>query len=215
MGQIAYAHLLARRMAHPAEMHAEMPGDDDRIRFLQLWISLASEHKLCEQVYQDGKPRSVIVKGVTANMARPPQGNDRDQVRSVALGLGELAVVNTYYLGLLENADDPKDRAARAAVGVIFPNQSGRGAHVNVSGAGIVKGAKNRPHAVALLEFLTSKKVQAGYQKMTSEFAVAKGIKPEPLQEKWGTFNPDLTSLHELAKHQEEAVKIFDLAGWK
>ena len=164
----------------------------------------------------EGKDAALAwAKGVTANMARPPQGNDRDQVRSVALGLGELAVVNTYYLGLLENAEDPKDRAARAAVGVIFPNQSGRGAHVNVSGAGIVKGAKNRPHAVALLEFLTSKKVQAGYQKMTSEFAVAKGIKPEPLQEKWGTFNPDLTSLHELAKHQEEAVKIFDLAGWK
>lgn len=164
----------------------------------------------------EGKDAALAwAKGVTANMARPPQGNDRDQVRSVALGLGELAVVNTYYLGLLENADDPKDRAARDAVGVIFPNQGDRGAHVNVSGAGIVKGAKNRPHAVALLEFLTSKEVQAGYQKMTSEFAVAKGVEPEQLQKNWGSFKPDFTSLHELAEHQEEAVKIFDLAGWK
>ena len=84
-----------------------------------------------------------------------------------------------------------------------------------MSAAGIVKGAKNRPHAVALLEFLTSSEVQAGYQKMTSEFAVTKGVEPEPLQKNWGSFKADYASLHELAGHHEEAVKIFDLAGWK
>ena len=164
----------------------------------------------------EGRPAALAwAQGVKNNMARPPQGGDRDQVRGVAQGLGELAVTNTYYLGLLEKSDDPKDRAARAAVGVIFPNQNGRGAHVNVSAAGIVKGAKNRPHAVALLEFLTSSEVQAGYPKMTSEFAVTTGVEPEPLQKNWGSFKADYASLHELAGHHEEAVKIFDLAGWK
>jgi iron(III) transport system substrate-binding protein len=164
----------------------------------------------------EGRPAALAwAQGVKNNMARPPQGGDRDQVRGVAQGLGELAVTNTYYLGLLEKSDDPKDRAARAAVGVIFPNQDDRGAHVNVSAAGIVKGGKNRPHAVALLEFLTSKEIQASYQKITSEFAVAKGVEPEPLQKNWGSFKADYASLHKLAGHQEEAVKIFDLAGWK
>ena len=152
---------------------------------------------------------------VQKNMARPPQGGDRDQVRAVAQGLGELAVTNTYYLGILEKSDDPKDRAARAAVGVIFPNQGDRGAHVNISGGGIVKGAKNRAQALALLKFLTSKKVQYTYQKLTSEFAVVSGVEREPLQKAWGTFKPDYGSLHKLAEHHENAVKLFDLAGWK
>ena len=152
---------------------------------------------------------------VQKNMARPPQGGDRDQVRGVAQGLGELAVTNTYYLGILEQSDDAKDRAARAAVGVIFPNQGDRGAHVNISGGGIVKGAKNRDHALALLKFLTSKKVQATYQKLTSEFAAASGVEREPLQKAWGEFKPDYGSLHKLADHHEDAVKLFDLSGWK
>ena len=178
--------------------------------------SVYNQSLLASILATEGRPAALAwARGVKNNMARPPQGGDRDQVRGVAQGLGELAVTNTYYLGLLEQSDDPKDRAARAAVGVIFPNQQDRGAHINVSAAGIVKGARNRLHAIALLEFLTSKEVQAGYQKMTSEFAVVKGVEPEPLQKNWGSFKADYASLHKLAGHHEEAVKIFDLAGWK
>lgn len=154
-------------------------------------------------------------QGVKDNMARPPQGGDRDQVRAVAQGLGDLAVSNSYYLGLLEKSDDEKDRKARAAVGVIFPNQDGRGTHVNISGAGIIKGAANRKEALRLLHYLTSPEIQAQYQKLTSEFAVIKGVEPEPLQKSWGKFKPDFETLHELAGHQEEAVKLFDVVGWQ
>ena len=148
-------------------------------------------------------------------MARPPQGGDRDQVRALAQGLGDLAVTNSYYLGLLEKSDDEKDRNARAAVGVIFPNQSDRGTHVNISGAGIIKNAANRKEALQLLAYLTSPKIQAQYQKLTSEFAVIKDIEREPLQKAWGDFKPDFQSLHKLSGHHEEAIKLFDVAGWQ
>ena len=153
-------------------------------------------------------------KGMTDNFARPPQGNDRDQVRAIAQGLGDLAVTNSYYLGLLEQADEDKDREARAAVGVIFPDQNERGTHVNISGAGLIKGGKNSKEALQLLDYLTSLEVQAQYQKLTSEFAVTKGVPREPMQEAWGAFKPDYETLHELAGHHEEAIKLFDLVGW-
>lgn len=153
-------------------------------------------------------------QGVKDNMARPPQGGDRDQVRALAQGLGDIAVTNSYYLGLLEQADDEKDQAARAAVNVVFPDQNSRGTHVNISGGGLVKGAANTENALKLLQYLTSPEVQAQYQKLTSEFAVIKDLAPEPLQKAWGEFKPDFESLHELAGHHEEAVKLFDVVGW-
>ncbi|MEM9080005.1 MAG: extracellular solute-binding protein [Verrucomicrobiota bacterium] len=153
-------------------------------------------------------------QGVKDNMARPPQGGDRDQVRALAQGLGDIAVSNSYYLGLLENADDEKDKAARAAVNIVFPNQDERGTHVNISGGGLIKGAANTENATKLLEYLTSPEVQAQYQKLTSEFAVIADLEPEPLQKAWGEFKPDYQSLHELSGHHEEAVKLFDVVGW-
>lgn len=171
---------------------------------------------LASIVATDGKAKAMKwAEAVKNNMARPPQGGDRDQVRGVAQGIGDIAVTNSYYLGLLEKSDDPKDRAARAAVTIVFPNQAGRGTHVNISGGGIVKGAANRDNAVALLEFLNSDEIQAEYQKLTSEFAVVEGIEREPLQKAWGDFKPDFTTLHELAENYEESVKIFNIVGWR
>lgn len=152
--------------------------------------------------------------GVRKNMARPPQGGDRDQVRGVALGLGDIAVTNSYYLGVLEKSDDPKDRAARAAVNVVFPDLDGRGTHVNISGGGVIKGAPNRENAVKLLEFLTTDEVQGLYQELNSEFAVVKGVEPTAIQKAWGEFKPDFASLHELSGHTVDAVRIFNLVGW-
>ena len=170
---------------------------------------------LASIIASDGKGKALAwAQGVKNNLARPPQGGDRDQVRGVALGQGDLAVSNSYYLGILETSDDEKDRKARESVGVIFPNQDGRGTHVNISGAGIIRGAKNKKEALALLSFLTSPEIQAKYQKLTSEFGVIKNLEREPLQKAWGKFKPDYQSLHELADHQKEAVKLYDLVGW-
>ncbi|MCH7224718.1 extracellular solute-binding protein [Haloferula sp. A504] len=152
--------------------------------------------------------------GVKNNMARPPQGGDRDQIRAVALGLGDIAVTNSYYLGLLEKSDDPKDRAARAAVNVVFPDLDGRGTHVNISGGGIIKGAPNLENAVKLLEFLTSDEIQGLYQELNAEYAVVKGVEPTAIQKGWGEFTPDFESLDELSSHTVDAVRIFNLVGW-
>jgi len=153
--------------------------------------------------------------GVKENLARPPQGSDRDQIRAVAKGLGDFAVVNTYYLGIMEQSSNEEDQKARAAVKVIFPESSDRGTHVNISGGGIVKGAANQENALKFLEYLVSDEVQKLYQKLTSEYAVVEGIKLEPLQEAWGEISPDLESIHVMGDHDQEAVKIFNFVGWK
>lgn len=154
-------------------------------------------------------------RGVRANMARPPQGSDRDQVRGVAAGLADLAIVNTYYLGLLANSADPKDREVANKVAVFFPNQNGRGAHLNVSGAGVVKTSKNKEGAVKLLEFLASKKAQASFPIETYEYPVVKGVEWSDLLKSWGQFKPDSLNLAKLGELNKDAVKIFGRADWQ
>lgn len=186
----------------------------------QVLIRSSSSHYnqslLASILATEGKPAALKwAQGVKDNMARPPQGGDRDQVRALALGLGDLAVTNSYYLGLLEKSDDEADRKARAAVNVIFPNQGGRGTHVNISGAGLIKNAANQKEALQLLDYLTSPAVQAQYQELTSEFAVVNGVEPTQVQKGWGEFKPDFETLHKLEGHHEEAVKLFDIVGWQ
>ena len=99
-------------------------------------------------------------KGMVANMWQEPKGNDRDQVKNVALGKADIAVINTYYMGKLLNSSNELEKEAAAKVALFFPNQEDRGTHINVSGAGIVKHAKHKENAVKLLEFLTSVEAQ-------------------------------------------------------
>ncbi len=154
-------------------------------------------------------------QGITHNMARPPQGGDRDQIRAVAQGIGDFAITNTYYLGIMETSDSETDRQARDAVNIIFPKSGEQGTHVNVSGAGIVKGAKNVENARLFLEFLVSNDIQIKYQKLTSEYAVAKGVEFEQLQKNWGELSPDTQSLHSLIEYNADAVKLLGIAGWQ
>ena len=107
---------------------------------------------------------------VRKNMARPPEGSDRDQMRAVAAGIGDVAIANTYYVGLLVNSSNPKDREVAEKVGVFFPNQKGRGAHVNVSGGGVVKWSKNKANAIKLLEFLTGSEAQINFLSLLMSF---------------------------------------------
>src|SRR5690606_3339734 len=99
-------------------------------------------------------------RGVVANFARPPAGGDRDQIQAVAAGQCDIAISNTYYLGGMLRSDDPAVRAAAEKVRVFWPSQDAQGAHVNVSGAGVTKAAKNRDNAVRLLEFMVSDEAQ-------------------------------------------------------
>jgi iron(III) transport system substrate-binding protein len=154
-------------------------------------------------------------KGMVANMAREPKGNDRDQVKAIAAGEGDLAIVNTYYLGKMLSSDNPAEVAAGESVGIFFPNQDDRGAHVNISGAGVCKHAPNRANAVLLLEFLSSAEAQQKFAAANHEYPVNANVAPTPLLASWGIFKADTESLKTIAAHSTAAVTLFDQAGWK
>jgi iron(III) transport system substrate-binding protein len=155
------------------------------------------------------------VRGLVANLARPPQGGDRDQIKAVAAGLADVCVSNTYYLGLLLHSPDPAERAAAESVRVVFPNQGGRGTHGNVGAAGVTKHAKNVKQARAYLEFLVSPEVQAMIAKGSYEHPVSMDLTLSPVHEAWGAFKMDTGTLHELGEKQAAALRIVDAAGWK
>ena len=154
-------------------------------------------------------------ESVVQNMARTPQGSDRDQVRDVAAGVGDLAIVNTYYLGLLFNGENEADRALADKVGVFFPNQGDRGAHMNVSGAGVTAHAPNPDNALRLLEFLTDTEAQTGYAEANYEYPVKPGIAWAKTLTEWGEFSPDTLNLSVLGELNARAVMVFDRAGWR
>lgn len=154
-------------------------------------------------------------KGLIANLARPPKGGDRDQIKAVAAGQCDVAVANTYYLGTMLNSSDPAQREAAAKISVFWPNQADRGSHVNVSGAGVTRHARNRNNAVRLLEFMTTEESQRWYADANLEYPVRTGITLNPTLEAWGTFAGDTINLAELGRHNAAAVRLMDRAGWK
>ena len=152
---------------------------------------------------------------VRKNMARPPQGNDRDQMRAVAAGLADVALVNTYYLGLLAKSESEKDREVASKLRIFFPNQSDRGTHINVSGAGVVTHADNIDGARKFLEFLASGEAQETFPATSSEYPAVEGIAWSPMQKSWGEFKADTTSLSRIGELNAEAIRSFNLAGWE
>lgn len=153
--------------------------------------------------------------GVVSNMARTPKGSDRDQVKAVAAGEGDIAIVNTYYIGLMLNDENPEERKAGESVGIIFPNQNDRGTHINVSGAGVAKHAPHKANAIKLLEFLSEEEAQNMLTNMNYEFPVNPKVKTADTPASWGDFKADQVELYELGKLNSDAVKIFDEVKWK
>ena len=154
-------------------------------------------------------------EGLVRNFARTPKGNDRDQVKAIAGGVGDVAIVNTYYIGKLLGSDDEAERSAGSAVEIFFPNQKDRGAHINISGAGVTRSSKNVANAVALLEFLTGPDAQQALAKANSEYPINPQVEEPPLLKSWGAFKADTIHLSLLGKHNSEAVKIFAKSGWR
>jgi len=155
-------------------------------------------------------------KGIVANFARKPQGGDRDQIRAAAAGQCSIVIANTYYLAnMLANEDNVDDFKAASQMTVIWPNQEGRGTHVNVSGAGVLKTAKNGANAVKLIEFLASDMAQKMYADLNYEFPVKAGIELNPILQSWGEFKADTIELSKLGKNNADAVQLMDRAGWK
>jgi iron(III) transport system substrate-binding protein len=154
-------------------------------------------------------------KGIVANMARSPKGNDRDQVKAVVAGEGDIAIVNTYYIGKLLNSKNPDEVLAGKGIKVFFPNQNDRGTHINVSGAGVAKYAPNKENAIKFIEFLASKKSQEVFAKANYEYPVNREVVSSDLLKSWGEFKEDTLSLTKLGENNKKAVIIFDQSSWK
>ncbi len=154
-------------------------------------------------------------KGLVANMARPPEGGDTDQLKAVAAGVGSIAISNTYYFARLLASDKPEERAIGEKLAVFFPNQGDRGTHVNISGAGVLKSAPNKDNAVKLLEFLVSPEAQRYFADISFEYPVNPAVKPHPVLANFGEFKQDKLNAATFAANSLEASKIMDRAGWK
>ncbi len=152
-------------------------------------------------------------KGVVANLARDPQGNDTAQIESVAAGECRIAVVNSYYLARFAGGD-AEEKAIFDKIGVIFPDQNGNGTHVNISGAGVTVNAPNRANAIAFLEYLTSESAQRYFADGNNEYPAVIGLAANSAVEQLGAFKADTLSAAEIGRNQREAVEIFDRVGW-
>ena len=154
-------------------------------------------------------------KGIVANMARKPKGGDKDQIKAVAAGQCDVAVVNTYYLGQMINSKKEGFKEAAAKVALFWPNQNDRGAHINVSGIAVTKAAKNADNAKKLINFMLSEESQAWYSEVNNEYPVVKGVAASKTLQNWGDFKADELNLTQLGDNNSKAVKLMDKAGWK
>tara|TARA_R110002049_G_scaffold252264_2_gene427467 strand:- start:194147 stop:195175 length:1029 start_codon:yes stop_codon:yes gene_type:complete len=152
--------------------------------------------------------------GFAANLARKPQGGDRDQVKAVAAGQCDIALVNSYYLGNMINGSE-EEQAAAARVKLFWPNQSDRGAHVNISGIGITKHARHVESANKLIAFLFTDESQSWYGDVNLEFPVVDGLELNETLESWGPFKADTLNLVKLGELNSNAVQIMDKAKWR
>jgi iron(III) transport system substrate-binding protein len=155
-------------------------------------------------------------KAVAGNLAKSPKGGDTDQLKAVAAGECEIAISNTYYYLRLVRSQKPDEKAVAEKVGVLLPNQKGRGTHVNISGAGVLKHAPNREAAVLFLEYLASDEAQNYFANGNNEWPVVPSVKPNNAAlATLGKFKTDSLNLAVIGKNQPTAQKIADRSGFK
>ncbi|WP_110113458.1 Fe(3+) ABC transporter substrate-binding protein [Bacillus sp. CGMCC 1.16541] len=153
--------------------------------------------------------------GIAKNFARQPDGGDRDQAKAIAAGTGDVAIMNTYYVGLMANSADAEEAKVAEQIGVFFPNQETNGTHINVSGIGLTKHSKHPNNATQLIEYMTGKEAQEYLSANNYEFPVnPEAEKPELLQS-WGEFKAQELNFDTLAEHNQKAIEVFNKVGWK
>jgi iron(III) transport system substrate-binding protein len=155
-------------------------------------------------------------RGMVANFARSPKGGDTDQIKAVAAGECDVAVSNTYYLVRLLRSTKPEDRTMMERIGVVWPNQSDFGTHINVSGGGMLKTAPHKDAAVRFLEYLASDEAQAYFANGNNEWPVSTTVQiTNPELKSLGNFKADMLNVGELARTTTQAQKVFDRAGYR
>jgi iron(III) transport system substrate-binding protein len=154
-------------------------------------------------------------KGIVENLAREPEGGDTDQIKAVAAGQCDVAIVNHYYWARLAKSDDAADQEVAEATGIFFPNQNDRGTHVNISGAGVLATAPNPENAVAFIEYLATPEAQTIFAQSNNEYPVVEGVDIDPVVAEMGNFKVDDLNVAAYGPNNPDVVKIVDRAGWK
>jgi iron(III) transport system substrate-binding protein len=155
-------------------------------------------------------------QAVRDNLAREPKGGDTDQLKSVAAGECDVTISNQYYYARLLRSSKPDERQTAEKIGVVFPNQSSWGTHVNISGAGVMKHAPNREAAVKFLEYLASDGAQRYFADGNNEWPVVASVKVDnPVLASFGAFKQDALNVSVLGRNQPGSQKIYDRVAWK
>lgn len=152
------------------------------------------------------------LQGLKDNLARRPQGGDRDQIMAIAEGVCDVALGNSYYYGKM--LEDENQRDAAQSVNLVFPNAEGRGTHINISGMALTHSAPNRDNAIKLMEYLTTAEAQTIYATVNYEYPANPAVPPSDVVASWGTLHPDDLALNTIATHREAAVKMVDRVNY-
>jgi len=178
--------------------------------------NIYNQSLVASMIYSKGEEATQKwAKGLVKNFARKPKGGDKEQIKAVASGQCDLAIVNTYYLGQMENSSDGSHKYAASKVKVFWPNQNDRGAHINVSGIAITKSSKNTENAIKLIEFLLSEDAQFWYAEANNEYPVIPTVEWSETLSNWGRFKSDAINLSKLGLLNNNAVRVMDKAGWR
>lgn len=173
--------------------------------------NIYNQSLLASMIVQDGEETAKSwAKGLLDNLARKPQGGDTDQIKAVAAGVCDIALANSYYFFRLQRSEKEEDNAVVKNLAIIFPDQEAQGTHVNISGAGILKNAKNKEAAVKFLEYLTSESAQAYFANGNNEYPVVDGVEVNEVVEANKDFKIQDINVSEFGKHQKQAKMVFD-----
>ncbi|MFX4227768.1 MAG: extracellular solute-binding protein [Porticoccaceae bacterium] len=150
-----------------------------------------------------------VVSGWVNNLAVDPMSNDTMTIQAIEAGVCDVAIINTYYFGRLEaeNPDIP--------VALFWPNQDGRGVHINVSGMGITRYAKHPELARQLIEWLSSEEAQRDFAGLNKEYPVNPAVEAVPEVQAWGDFKRDALNVEQLGALQADAIRLMDRAGYR
>lgn len=152
-------------------------------------------------------------KGLVANFARAPEGGDVDQIKAVASGLCDVAIVNHYYWARMRK--DEEDSQAIENTAIFFPNQEDRGTHINISGVGLVKNAPHAENGIAFMEFLVSPTAQEVFADRNNEYPVVEGVVLDPVVAELGNFKVDETNVVAYGRNNPIVNEIVDRVGWE
>lgn len=158
--------------------------------------------------HHDADFTSAWLQGVKANLARKPDGGDRDQVKAIWAGECDIAVGNTYYMGAM--LADPEQQPWADAVNIVFPTFENGGTHLNISGVAMTKAAPNKAAALQLMEWLSGDAAQQIYAETNNEYPVKPSVARSALVASWGEFTPDTKALSDLAALRPDALRLIE-----